>query len=49
KENRKEEAVNETVENCVSDTPAQVPVSGVTDSCELHTTPNRETQADKTY
>ncbi|XP_067869196.1 microtubule-associated protein tau isoform X2 [Heterodontus francisci] len=49
KENRKEEAVNETVQNGVSDTPVQVPVSGVTESRESHATPNRETQADKMY
>ncbi|XP_078386015.1 uncharacterized protein maptb [Cetorhinus maximus] len=49
KEKRKEEAVSETVENGVSDTPTRVPVSGVTESRESHTTPNRETQADKTY
>ncbi|XP_038634757.1 microtubule-associated protein tau isoform X4 [Scyliorhinus canicula] len=45
KEKSKEEAVNESVENGVSVTP----VSGVTESCESHTSPNWETQADKKY
>ncbi|XP_078079836.1 uncharacterized protein maptb isoform X2 [Mustelus asterias] len=45
KEKRKEEAVNESVENGVSVTP----VSGVTESGESHTSPNWESQGDKTY
>ncbi|XP_067825381.1 microtubule-associated protein tau-like isoform X2 [Heptranchias perlo] len=50
KENRKEEAaVHETAQNGVSDTPARVPVSGVSESRVSHVTPSQETQADKTY